>query len=91
MAHRIYLDVAVGMVVVAPFVREPVVVRQPVILAEEIFPGRRARSAYVQLVGYSGRLEEWLALQSGAGRGRRPAGARDLAPPGSAMAHLAVS
>lgn len=70
-AHRVYLDVEVRMVIVAPFVREPVVVRQPVIFAEEVFPGD-VPAAYVQLVGYSGRLEEWLALQSAwTGAGRR--------------------
>lgn len=62
-AHRIYLDVEVEMMVVAPFVHNPIVVRQPVILAEQILPGD-VPSTYVHLVGYSGGLEEWLALQS---------------------------
>lgn len=60
--HRIYLDVQVRMVIVAPFVRDPVVVRQPVVFAEEILPGD-VPATYVQWVGFSGRLDEWLALQ----------------------------
>ena len=52
-AHRIYLDVEVEMMVVAPFVHNPIVVRQPVILAEQILPGD-VPSTYVHLVGYSG-------------------------------------
>lgn len=63
-AHRIYLDVSVEMMVVAPFVRAPVVVRQPVILAEQLLPGE-VPQAYVQLIGNAKGLEEWLALQAG--------------------------
>lgn len=62
-AHRIYLDVSVEMMVVAPFVRAPIVIRQPVILAEQLLPGE-VPSAYVQFIGASRGLEEWLALQS---------------------------
>lgn len=61
-AHRIYLDVQVRMLIVAPFVRDPIVVRQPVIFAEEILPGD-VPSTYVQLVGSSRNLDEWLAIQ----------------------------
>lgn len=62
-AHRIYLDVEVQMTVVAPLVRDPIVVRQPVILSEKLLPGD-VPSTYVQLVGYSGSLDEWIALQA---------------------------
>jgi len=70
--HRIYLDVEVRMLIVAPFVRDPVVVRQPVIFAEEILPGD-VPGAYVRLVGFSGGLHEWLALQGALGTGRQAA------------------
>lgn len=69
--HRMYLDVTVRMIIFAPLIEEEIVVAQPVILTEEIFPGS-VPSTYVNLVGYSGGLAEWGALlesfrQSGSG------------------------
>lgn len=66
--HVLYLDVAVSMLVVAPFLREPIVVRQPVVLLEEILPGK-VPDTYVNLVGYSGSLHEWMALVEAARAG----------------------
>ncbi len=62
-AHRIYLDLEVQMTVVAPLVREPIIVRQPVILSEKLLPGD-VPNTYLQFLGYSGSLEEWMALQT---------------------------
>jgi len=60
-SHRIYLDVEVRMIVIAPFLRSPVSVRQPVLLSEAIVPGD-VPGTYVNLVGYSGSLAEWTAI-----------------------------
>lgn len=59
--HRLYIDVEVQMLVVAPFAKDPIVVRQPVIVAEEVLPGA-VPDTYVNLVGYSGEFGQWLAL-----------------------------
>ena len=52
-AHRLYLDVEVRMIVVAPLIRDEIVVRQPVILAEEVYRGEVPQT-YVHLVGFRG-------------------------------------
>lgn len=62
-SHRIYLDIEVQMMVVAPFVKAPVVIKQPVYLAEAILPGE-VPDTYVNLIGYSGSLAEWSAIMS---------------------------
>lgn len=61
--HRLYVDVTVRMVVIAPFMRDDVVVRQSVIISEEILSGK-VPDTFVNLVGYSGGYEEWIALLS---------------------------
>lgn len=60
-AHRLYLDVEVRMLVVAPFIRDEIVVRQPVILAEEVLRGEVPQT-YLHLVGFRGDLAEWMSL-----------------------------
>lgn len=60
-AHRLYLDVEVRMIVVAPLIRDEIVVRQPVILAEEVYRGEVPQT-YVHLVGFRGDLAEWASL-----------------------------
>lgn len=64
--HRLYVDVTVRMIVVAPFLRDDIVVKQSVIVAEELLPGK-VPETYVNLVGYSGGLEEWMALVAAGG------------------------
>lgn len=60
-SHRIFMDVEVNMMIVAPFVKKPIVVRQPIMLADAIFPGE-VPGTYINLVGYSGPMTDWLAL-----------------------------
>ena len=67
--HGLYIDVSVRMVVVAPFVEEEIVLNQSVIVTEEILPGK-VPDTYINLVGFSGDLSEWMALVAGA----RPSG-----------------
>lgn len=69
-AHRIYLDVNVKMIVVAPFVKEAVVVRQPVIITEDILPGK-VPDTYVNLVGFSGSLNEAALLLDSIGSAKK--------------------
>ncbi len=64
--HRLYVDVSVRMIVVAPFLRDDILVKQSVVVAEEIIPGN-VPETYVNLVGYSGGLEEWMAMVVGGG------------------------
>lgn len=72
-AHRLYLDVEVRMMIVAPLVRDEIIVRQPVILAEELYQGEVPQT-YVHLVGFRGGLAEWMSLVGAPGDGSEAAG-----------------
>jgi len=58
--HRLYVDVTVRMILIAPFMRDDIVVKQAVIVSEEILPGK-VPDTYLNLVGYSGDLAGWMS------------------------------
>jgi|GEM_PF-2310294 len=72
-AHRLSMDVNVTMVVLAPFLRDRIVVRHTVPLADDVLPGA-VPETYVNLVGFSGSLHEAALVLEAIDRGA--AGAR---------------
>ncbi len=56
-AHRLYMEVKVTMIVLAPFLKDQVVVQQTVPISDDVLPGA-VPETYVNLSGYSGPLSE---------------------------------
>lgn len=67
-AHRLYLDVKVTMLVMAPFLSDQIVVQQTVPISDDVLPGA-VPSTYVNLTGFSGSLSEAALVLESVGKG----------------------